>query len=61
MNNQRRPTPYRVFTNDLERRRAILLHDDCPVLIAAATALAAGPVTAHAWGWLQHSPHGGTE
>lgn len=61
MNNQRHPNPYRVFTNDLERRRAILLHDVRPVLFAAATALATGPVPAHAGGWLQHSLHGGAE
>jgi hypothetical protein len=53
MSNARRPNPYCAFTDDHERRRALVSRDVRLVLIAAIGALGAVPAAASAWPWLQ--------
>ena len=53
MSTSRRPNPYCAFTDDHERRRALVSRDVRLVLIAAISALGAAPAAASAWPWLQ--------
>lgn len=53
MSTPRRPNPYCAFSNDQERRRALMSRDVRMVLIAAISALGAAPAAASAWPWLQ--------